>query len=384
MSIQVQLKSSSPREPPTEAMDMPPIEQLSLKVNEPTDELSIQDPEPASKERTTLYPKIKKPTDFIYAAKQLGPKPSIHLTGSAKLHGTHADIVFVDNTDEIRLQSRNQLALSVKNDNCGFAAFFAATDRMTVLTLRDRILERYRKLNPDTEVIGDVVIAGEWCGIGVQKKVAIAAIPKFFAIISININDAWVPDWEYGDICDEDARIFHISKAGFFTHELHFDNVTGSEKTIQELTDAVENRCPFAKALGVSGRGEGIVWKATNHCDDPQFWFKSKGDLLAVSHSDKLPASAVATENRERVDNFAKAIVTEIRLEQGWEYLSQKEAAGMGNSLKWVLNDCLVEEKMEMEKLRISKGKLSPAIADITKPWFWARLERAGREASER
>lgn len=105
---------------------------------------------------------------------------------------------------------------------------------------------------------------------------------------------------------------------------------------------------------------------------------------MAVSQSDKLPASAVATENRERVENFAKAIVTEIRLEQGWDYLSQKEAAGMGSFLRWVLNDCLVEEKMQMEKLKISKGKLSPAVADITKPWFWARLERAGREASER
>lgn len=375
--------SSISREAPTEAIDVPPIEQLSLKAKEPAVVQSIQESEPSSKERTTLYPKIKKLTDFIYAAKGLGPKPSIHLTGSAKLHGTHADIVFVDNTDEVRLQSRNQLALGVKNDNCGFAAFFAGTDRVTIFALRDRILERYRKLNPDTEVIGDVVIAGEWCGTGVQKKVAIAAIPKFFAIISININDAWVPDWEYGDICDEDARFFHISKAGFFAQELHFDNAATSEKAIQKLTDAVENECPFAKALGVSGRGEGIVWKATNHCSDPQFWFKSKGDLLAVSHSNRLPASAVATGNRERVDNFAKAIVTEIRLEQGWGYLSQKEAAGMGNFLKWVLNDCLLEEKMEMEKLKISKGKLSPAIADITKPWFWARLERAGREANE-
>jgi hypothetical protein len=365
-------------------MDMPAIEKLSVDVNEPAQEPIVPCSEPSVAERTTLYPKIKKLTDFIYAAKGLRPHPSIHLTGSVKLHGTHADIVFVDNTDEIRLQSRNQLALGVKDDNYGFAAFFAATNKMKILALRDRILERYHKLNPDIKVTGDVVIAGEWGGTGVQKKVALATIPKFFAIISININDAWVPDWEYGDICDEDARFFHISKGGFFTQELHFNNVTQTEETIRKLTDAVEDECPFAKALGVSGRGEGIVWKATNHCSDPEFWFKSKGDLLAVSQSDKLPASAVAMENRERVDNFAKAIVTENRLEQGWEYLSKKEAAGMGEFLKWILNDCLVEEKMKMEELKISKGKLSPAIAAITKPWFWARLEQAGREASER
>jgi len=376
-------ESTSPKEIPTEAMNMPPIEQLSLKAKEPADETLIQETEPSSEERTTLYPKIKKLTDVVYAAKRLGLDPSIYLIGSVKLHETHADIVFVGNTNEIRLQSRNQLVLGVENDNCGFAAFIAATDKKITLDLRDRILERYRKLNPDTRVIGDVIIAGEWCGTGVQKKVAIAAIPKFFAIISIKINDAWVPEWEYGDICNEDGRFFHISKAGFFTQELLFDDVAGSEKTIQKLTDAVEKECPFAKALGVSGRGEGIVWKAMNHYSDPEFWFKSKGDLLAVSNSKKLPASAVATENRERAVNFAQAIVTENRLEQGWEYLSLKEAAGLGNFMRWVLDDCLVEERREIEQLKLSKGKLSPAIADITKPWFWSRLERAGREACE-
>ncbi len=364
------------------------ISSLSLKPKpfverEILDEVTSKDEptppptEPAEPDPSTLYPKILKLGDFLYATKDLGPLTSIHLTGSVKLHGTHADIVFSPTSDEIRLQSRNQLALVPgTGDNCGFAAFVAGTKKEVLLDLRDRILERYRRLNPDAEIVGDIVLAGEWCGKGVQKKVAISKMDKFFAIVSMNINGAWVPDREYADIHDEKARLFHIGKAGFFEHELFFDNVDASEAKIKQLTDEVERECPFAKTLGESGRGEGIVWKATNHCTDPKFWFKSKGDLLAVSNVSKLPASAVDKENRERVDNFAKAIVTENRLEQGWDLLEQKNASGLGAFLKWVQNDCLVEEKREMEGLAISKGKLSPAIAAIAKPWFWQRVER--------
>ncbi|KAK4693472.1 hypothetical protein P7C71_g3940, partial [Lecanoromycetidae sp. Uapishka_2] len=332
---------------------------------------------PSGTASSTLYPKILKFGDFLHATKDLGPLTSIHLTGSVKLHGTHADIVFSSDSDEVRLQSRNQLRLTPgKEDNCGFASFVAGTKKEVLLDLRDRILERYRKLNPNEVVEGDIIMAGEWCGKGVQKKVAISKMEKFFAIISTNINGNWVPDWEYADISNEVASFYHVGKADFFEHELFFDNVNASEEQIRKLTDEVEAECPFAKKLGQSGLGEGIVWKATKYCGEPKFWFKSKGDLLAVSNVAKMPASAVDKENRERVDNFAHAIVTENRLEQGWDLLEHKNAGGLGAFLKWVQNDCLVEEKREMEGLNISKGKLSPAIAAIAKPWFWKRIGR--------
>lgn len=328
-------------------------------------------------EHSTLYPKILKLHDFLHATKDLGPLTSIHLTGSVKLHGTHADIVFSSGSDEVRLQSRNQLALTPGvADNCGFAAFVAGMKKVVLLDLRNRVLERYRTLNTEREVEGDVILAGEWCGKGVQKKVAISNLEKFFAIVSINISSVWVPDWEYADICTDMAGIYHIGKAGFFEHELFFDNVDASEAKIRQLTDEVEAECPFAKTLGQSGLGEGKVWKATKHCYEPKFWFKSKGDLLAVSSVSKLPASAVDMENRERVGNFARAIVTENRLEQGWDVLEQKNASSLGPFLKWVQSDCLVEEKREMEGLNISKAKLNPAIAAIAKSWFWKRIGR--------
>ena len=138
----------------------------------------------------TLYPKIRKLTDLVYELKKHYPDTNkFDLQGTVKLHGTHADIVFDSTSDNIRLQSRNQRDLQPEKDNCGFAAFVRATRTKTLLDLRNRILERYQKLNPGAVITGKVVVCGEWCGTGVQKKVAICNLPKFFAIISIKVSN---------------------------------------------------------------------------------------------------------------------------------------------------------------------------------------------------
>ena len=331
--------------------------------------------------QSTLYPKIYKLSDFVHRVRGLQTSPlqtkTVHLTGSVKLHGTHADIVFVSATSEdFRLQSRNRKSLVPGNeDNAGFAAHIAGVGQRRILALRDRVVARYMELNPRTQIDGEITVAGEWCGEGIQKNAAVSQLPKFLVIISICILGRWVEDSKYADICDEDVGIFNIGRIGFFEHELNMDDVRASEMEIKRLVDEIERECPFAKALGATGHGEGIVWKATEYCGDADLWFKSKGDLLAVSHSSKLPASAVDMENRERVENFAKAIVTGPRLEQGWENSSQKDASGIGSFLKWIVNDCVIEEKREMEELKISKKKLSSAIVAIAKPWFWEKLK---------
>ena len=311
---------------------------------------------------TTLYPKIFKLSNFVFLIKSSSadqsPPDTVPLIGSTKLHGTHADIVFASATSpDFRLQSRNQLDLKAGvRDNVGFAAWVMSLekDKGVILRLRDRFVERYRKLNPKVVVEGEIIVAAEWCGMGIQKKVAISKAPRFLAIISVFINESWVPDWDYADIEDAESRIFNIGRAGYFRHELRLDDVglTESEAEIKRLTDEVERECPFAKQVcGESGLGEGIVWKVVDYCGDPKYWFKSKGDEHAVSNISKTPASAVDMANRERVMNFAKAVVTENRMEQGWDLLGQKIINSLGVFLKWVIEDCLVEEKMEMEHL---------------------------------
>lgn len=343
---------------------------------------------PATPLLTSLYPKIGKITDFIYQARKSLPegKRIVALTGSAKLHGTHGDVV-IENDGSIRFQSRNRLSIVPgKEDNQGFAAF-ASTRKRQWLDLKHRYIERFQTLNPDTILDGKkpVVIAGEWCGLGIMKGVAISNVPPLFVVFSVWIDGGWVLDEDYGDINCEEVRVFNISKAGFFHHDFDFDDIDASEAVIQALVEKVEKECPFGAALGIQGKGEGIVWKPRDCHQDPGQWFKTKGDSFSVSASHKLPPSAVAEKNQQRVENFARSVVSEQRLEQGWGYLEEmklpQDMTGLGQFLGWVNKDVMAEEVREMEKLQIEKGPLGPALVKIAKPWFMRRVKREARLA---
>ena len=328
------------------------------------------------KSSSTLYPKIFRLAnfvDYLEYKQELRPEDArVHLTGSIELHGIHVDVVFESPTSEhYRLQSRTQLNLVAEKDVAGFATFMSSLGPGVLLPLRDRIVQRYRHLNLSVDVAGEIVVAGEWCGKGVQKKVAVGTVDKFFAIVSINVNGGWIPDWQYTDISNEEHRVFHIGKAGFLTHTLDLNDLSLSEWKIEKVVRDVERSCPFAKAaFAASGAGEGIVWKATVHCEDPQCWFKSKGDDFAVSKLNKLPAAALAKDNPDRVKNFAAAIVTKARLVQGWDNTEQKGEAGREAFQEWILNNSYLEENRDIQRLQIPKQELHHAINDIAETWF--------------
>ncbi|KAL8772008.1 MAG: hypothetical protein Q9209_002673 [Squamulea sp. 1 TL-2023] len=341
--------------------------------------------------KSTLYPKIGKLSDFLYKCKMLAPETrTIPITGTVKLHGAHVDWV-ISHNNSIRVQSRNMLELTVQNDNYGFAAFSQPIHNV-ILTLREDIVRRYTQLRPDLAIDPDypVIIAGEWCGQGVQKGMAVSQLPRHFVIISIRINDVWVSETDYSDIHDEANGIYHIGKAGCYQLDLDSEDINSSEAAIQAIVTNVERTCPYGLVRGVTGPGEGIVWKARDHMDNPDMWFKYKGDSIAVSHdwkNVKLPEVAVAASNPEREYNFAKSVVTERRLEQGLEYLAEIGTArkdGLGKFLAWVQKDVLVEEKIEMGARGIGQGKLKPAIRSIAKAWYNKKLIEDFREEEER
>ena len=337
----------------------------------------------------TLFPKIGKLSDFIYKFKRLAPeKRVIPVVGRVKLHGAHADwVVSSDNT--VRVQSRNLLELSSSNDIYGLYDFSAPLHTI-ITSLRDGILVRFKELNPEETIDTEspVIISGEWCGQSIQKGVAISKLPKHFVIISIRINGTWVDEGEYGDICNEANGVYNIGKYPDYRLHLDLDNIECSERAIQALVNGIDQECPYGLARGVHGRGEGIVWKATGYQQDPELWFKSKAESYAVSNSSKLPANAVARDNRDRENNFAAAVVTEGRLEQGWEYLTEmgvkKEKRATGKFVAWITNDVLAEEGQEMAEKEIDKGKLKVSIKFVAEAWYKKRLfEDEGGNDSE-
>ena len=73
-------------------------------------------------------------------------------------------------------------------------------------------------------------------------------------------------------LSNEDARINHVGKAGFFKRNVNFDDMQDSEARIDGIGEEERER-PYAKALGVaSGCGRGGVKKATYHGGGPACW----------------------------------------------------------------------------------------------------------------
>ena len=250
-------------------------------------------------------------------------------------------------------------------------------------------MQRWGELNSrDEGEVGDVIVAGEWCGGGIQKGVAINQLARMFVVVSICVNGTWVDDRAYADLfvaADEmeGVKIFHVAKGGWFECVVDLADVAGSEREMEEMTERVVVGCPFAKkGFGVEGVGEGIVWKVAGWEGDARFWCKSKGEKWKVGFSHKLLGNDKGEkgDNNNLIDAFAKAVVTEARLEQGWGELEEK-GGGFKNFLEWVQRDVLAEEGGEMERLGVVRGEgLGKAIVGVARPWFWRRVEVWKRE----
>jgi hypothetical protein len=349
----------------------------------------------ADKPPSTLYPKI---TNHIHeVVKTLrhrrNPDPStpsdsiavepMAITGTIKLHGTHADIVISPApTSTITLQSRNTTNLlpGPTSDNFGFAATMS-TKRDVILRLRDQFFARWKMLNPDAELDPSLpmTIAGEWIGPGIQNGVAIAQLSRRFVIISAKVNESWVNDSEYADIEAPKDDIYNISRGGYYHSTLYTSDLQTTISELEVLAEDVATQCPFAASFGVNGGGEGLVWKLDSYISDSSLWFKTKGGKFKPTFAPPPKAlSANMEEKRKVAMAAAQAWCGEQRLEQGWDYLREmgiaRDTKGIGQFLKWVQSDILVEEKAYIKDNEVDDGFLRQAIIGIAKPWFLTRL----------
>lgn len=103
------------------------------------------------------------------------PIPTLVFSGSVKLHGTNAAIVFTKD-DEIGFQSRERM-LSYESDNAGFAAW--GLGKVEALKFA------YREIAAAFPGYDACYVYGEWCGGSIQKGVALNQLEKRFAIFQI-------------------------------------------------------------------------------------------------------------------------------------------------------------------------------------------------------
>ena len=230
-------------------------------------------------------------------------------------------------------------------------------------------------ISPDFEeddTVTDVVLYGEWCGQGIQKGVAVSELPKMFVIFGIKLvtkdddENRWLVLSDYSDIHFPEHRIFNIH---------HF-----AQNKMIAITEEVERECPVGKAFGVSGIGEGVVWKCINGSFGSSSWFKIKGEMHSVTKVKTLaPIDVEAVENMRA---FVESVVTEARLEQGLDNLIREqlkpfEMKSLGDFIRWVYNDVVKEEADTIVANQIDTKKLGSAVANAARPWYIERFNRS-------
>lgn len=302
--------------------------------------------------------------------------PIIPFIGTVKVHGTNASIVL---NDDFYTQSKNNI-LTPEFDNYGFSNYIHSKKN----DIQPILIEIKNKLNVDT-----LIIHGEWCGEEIQKNVAIENISKKFIIFDIKtiknneehiltkeiIDDLYLP---YKTLLNNNS-IYSIYDFPHWALNIDFNNPLLIQNKLVELTLNVEKECPVAKYFGVSGIGEGIVWRNSSNLEllkNIDLTFKVKGKEHSVSNVTSL--ASVDTEKVNSNNHFVENFLTENRLNQGIQYLKDNfyeiKESNIKIFINWMIKDCLKEEGDVIESSNLNKNDLTKMIAFKSKTWFLSHI----------
>lgn len=310
------------------------------------------------------------------------PLPTLRLSGSVKLHGTNAGVVRDLATKVHWAQSREQI-ITPESDNAGFARFVA--DNGIVFT---SLFDSAQDLCRPGEAT-HIAIFGEWCGKGIMKGVAINQLEKRFVVFGIRVindnqldnNDQPKMYWFTPDMVKQVCAtvshdsVFCIYNFKTWEIEIDFAKPELAQNELVRITDEVEAECPVGKAFGVSGIGEGVVWRFIGDSELPAITnmiFKVKGK----KHSDTKVKTTVEVDV-EKVANaraFADAVITDHRLEKMVEKLKESGVAvdikNTGAFLKLVGQDVIKEETDRLEASELEWREVASYVNGAAKQWW--------------
>lgn len=331
---------------------------------------------------TPSFPNFKRSYHHLVLAKPDHFPRVAKFIGTTKLHGTNASILFRASDAHVPIfQSRHTVLSDAGQDNHGTVQLLSAAP---LHILVENIL-RIRGLGSEFD---EILIVGEVAGSGVQKGVAICALPLFFAIFNICVDGHWVKDMrEYASVALPHNRIFSVASISPI-YEVEIDlmgKTTAVEARMADLTARVARQCPFAASFPVEygkpvhGAGEGIVW--TLQHDGPELLnFKTKGGSFAPP---PLHKPAVLKSPHEAAKAFVEYACTERRLEQGLEYLAEHSldvsSQNAGEFINWVHKDAVQEEQHEMLAMGADKKQVWRLMATKARLWFAERCSGAQR-----
>ena len=300
------------------------------------------------------------------------PKPSIGFHGTVKLHGTNAAVCY-NHKDGLWVQSRSSI-ITPEQDNAGFAKFVGEHRFVFVNIINEIAVDEGIDYSTHS-----VAIFGEWAGKGIQKGVGISEIDRAFFIFGIKVvpieesaedTGYWVSHIDYRVT---DAGIYNTKDFRTYLILIDFNNPEAHQNELIKLTEQVEECCPVAKAFGVEGIGEGIVWTA--HHEGHTYRFKVKGEKHSSSKVKVL--AAVDTEKLESIDKFVEYAVTPSRFAQACENVcpgSIPDNTDIGNLIKWTMGDIIKEESDTLAANNLTPKDISAKVAQAVKKYVNASV----------
>lgn len=310
--------------------------------------------------------------DAIYDTTK--PKPTLTFKGTVKLHGTNA-AVSGNLSDGIWAQSRENI-ITPEKDNAGFA-FFVESNKELFTELIATVFTK----NEIDMLENTVTIYGEWAGGNIQKGVGVTNIEKSFFIFGVKVTPHTTTEEEakvkpaywvdYSYLKSPENRIFNIDDYQTWTMDIDFNMPQLVQNKLSELTLAVEEECPVAKAFGFSGIGEGIVW--STNLNGNVHRFKVKGEKHSSSKVKTL--AAVDTEKLESIQSFVEYAVTESRFNQALENVFPNDESienkKLGDVIRWVVNDVIKEEMDTMVDNKIEPKDVNKYISSKVRDMFF-------------
>jgi len=219
----------------------------------------------------------------------------LEFKGTPKLHGTNASVVLDTETTELYSQSRSNV-LSLEKDNAGFCQFFETNYDFFKNWLFSIADTKYQYVS----------VYGEWCGGSIQKGVALNGLEKMFVVFAIrysNLDDEDIhSDWNYDEnvVPTKNLKIYSINEFPSYNIIIDFNSPETSQNQLVEHTNSVETECPVGKYFGVSGIGEGIVWRS--NFNNRNLLFKVKGERHVIGN--KILGIHLSIEDEKQVLDY--------------------------------------------------------------------------------
>ena len=307
--------------------------------------------------------------DAIY--NELAELPTITFKGTVKLHGTNAGVCYNDQNG-LYPQSKGNV-LTIGKDNFGFASFVKSKEQLFLNSI-NHIKEVYAI---DTSIY-TISLYGEWAGKGIQKIVAISDLPKSLYSVGCKISKPSDPDFVsfWVDVSEirfpETDTCWNINEFETFEIDVDFNHPEIAQNRFVELIKYVEDECPVAKQLGVSGIGEGIVW--VGEYKGNELRFKTKGE----KHAGKSKVKTVkpVDEGRLKIVNELVDKVTPIwRLNQMFNEATDGgkdiDRKNLGGYIKTVIADVIKEDMDLVFEAGLEMKDINKGISKIAREYFF-------------